>query len=253
MKILLVICVSVFLFPLSLYAGTINYEGSSTVGKFIADASKVYTDSTFKIDTSSESSGGEKCAMAGTCGMGGVARRVTKVVLKRNVVATLIGKDAIAVIVNSGNPVDALSSAQLRGIFTGEIKNWSEVGGADLPVIPMIVKRGSATRKVFQKVIIDGGKYRGCKVITPDSKIPDMVSMDKGAIGQISLAFIKEKKGIKVLAIDGREASVNNPGYPITRPLYIVTNGQSQGEAFLDWTLSPEGQKVLKQRFVGVK
>jgi phosphate transport system substrate-binding protein len=236
----------------SVIAGTINYEGSSTVGKFITDASKVYTASSFKINTVPESLGGEQCAARGKCEMGGVARDVSQKFLDRGVVATLIGKDALAAIVNANNPVTGLSSEQLKGIFTGKIKNWSEVGGEDLPIKPLVVKNSSATRHIFAKAILGGENYKGVKVVTPDAKMVRVVSRDKRTIGQLSFAFLIGKKGIKAIRVDGQEASVNNPNYPITRNLHIATKGEPQGEvkAFLEWALSPEGQKVLKQRFV---
>jgi phosphate transport system substrate-binding protein len=236
-------------------AETINYEGSSTIGKFMTDASKVYTASRFKINTVPESSGGEQCVVRGKCDMGGVARNVNQNFLAKGVVATLIGKDAIAAIVNTKNPVTNLSSEQLKGIFTGYLKNWAEVGGEDLPIKPLVVKSASATRHIFAKVILTGEKYQNTTVVTPDARMLSVVSREKGAIGQISLAFLLGKKGIKTIWVDGQEPNVNNFNYPITRNLHIVTQGHPQGEvkAFLDWTLSPEGQKVVKQRFIGIR
>lgn len=254
-KILLILLVSVFISPASIYAGTLNYVGSSTVGKFLWDAKQVYKGSTFDINTKSESSGGEKCVVMGTCDMGGVARNVNKEFLDSGVVTTLIGKDAIAVIVNEENPVKSLTSAQLKAIFSGRIRNWSEVGGPNLTIEPFIVKEYSAIRKVFKKVILGGEEYKECKVITPDSRIVYMVSNNKGGIGQISFAFLKHRKSIRPLRVDGQKPSVNNLRYPITRPLFIVTKGNPTGEvkAFLEWTLSQKGQEVLKKRFIGVK
>ena len=125
--------------------------------------------------------------------------------------------------------------------------------GADLAIEPFIVKRGSATRKVFRKVILGDADYAGTKVITPDAKIVTTVARSKGGIGQISFAFLSGKTGVKALDVDGQEATVENAAYPITRPLHLVTNGEPSGEvaAFIQWTLSPEGQQVVKQRFVG--
>ena len=240
--------------PAVVHAGTISYVGSSTVGKFVTDASKVYTKSEFKLNTKPESSGGEQCAARKSCDMGGVARGVNGKFLDKGVVVTLVGKDAIAAVVNADNPVAGLSAEQLKGIFTGQIKNWSEVGGPDLAIKPYIVKKGSATRKVFRKVIMGDSDYAGAKVVTPDAKIVTTVAREKGAIGQISFAFLSGKKGVKPLDVDGQQATVENSSYPITRPLNLVTNGKPSGDvaAFIDWTLSAEGQQVIKQRFVGV-
>ena len=235
-------------------AGTIKYEGSSTVGKFINDAAAVYTAADFKVKTASESSGGEKCAARGACSIGGVAREVNPKFLDKGVHATLIGKDAIAVIANETNPVGDLSSSQLKDIFSGKITNWSAVGGPDLRIQPYIVKKGSATRKVFRKVIMQGDEYQGTQVITPDAKIVTSVVRQAGAIGQISLAFLKGVEGVKSLNVDGQQASVDNSSYPITRPLHLTTQGAPSGEAaaFIDWALSTDGQAVIKQRFVGI-
>lgn len=236
-------------------AGHINYEGSSTIGKFITDATDNYKASTFTVDVVSESAGGEQCVMRKKCDMGGVARDVEQRFLDDGVVATLIAKDAIAAIVNGDNPITEITSAQLKDIFTGKIKNWSEIGGADLPIQAYVVKEASATRTVFAKAILGDDDYQGVEVMTPDAKMVTTVAREKGAIGQISFAFLQGKSGIKPLTIDGQPATVENMNYPITRPLYITTFGEPQGEikAFLDWTLSPEGQTIIKQRFVGVK
>ena len=240
--------------PVSLQAAEIEYVGSSTVGKFLTDAAKVYGAATVKLDTKPESSGGESCPVRGACQMGGVARDVNPEYLDQGVVPTMIGKDAIAVIVHESNPVKDLTPEQLHGIFTGKITNWSEVGGPDLAIKPLIVKKGSATRKVFRKVILGEDDYAGAKVVTPDAKIVSTVARDPAAIGQISLAFVQGNAKVAAIAVGGQAASVDNSSYPITRPLFLTTNGTPTPEvqAFLDWALSPEGQAVVKQRFVGV-
>ncbi len=234
--------------------GILKYEGSSTVGKFIADAKTVYLASSFKIYTKSESGGGEKCIVAGKCDIGGVARDVKKEVLDNGVVATTVGKDAIAAIINPSNPVSDLSLAQLNDIFTGKVQNWKDVGGPDLPIEVFITGSNSATNKVFKKVVLHGADYKA-KVVKPDAKIVQLVAKKKGAIGQISFAFITNNTKVQAVNPDGQTASTNNPDYPITRPLNIVTKGDPQGEAksFIDWALSPEGQTVVKKRFVAVK
>ncbi len=236
-------------------AETINYEGSSTVGKFITDAAEVYPNAKFKLNTVPESAGGEQCAMRQKCDMGGVAREVNSRFLESGVVKTLIAKDAIAAIVNAHNPVTALSTEQLRAIFTGEITNWSEVGGDDLPIKAFVVKEASATRQVFADAVLNGASYNGVEVITPDAKMLTIVGRDPSAIGQLSFAFLGGRDEVKALEVDGHLASVENPDYHITRPLYITTHGEPTGsvKAFLDWTLSPEGQSIVKKRFVGVK
>jgi len=142
----------------------------------------------------------------------------------------------------------------LKDIFTGKVKNWSELGGDDLAIRPYIVKTASATRHVFQDLVMDGEAYSGAKEVSPDRKILASVLHDRGAIGQLSLAFLKGIKRIGVVSIDGQRATSSNPNYPISRPLYLVTGGQPNDKvkAFLSWAQSEEGQSVVRKRFVGL-
>ena len=172
----------------------------------------------------------------------------------KGVNAALIAKDAIAVIVHRDNPVNGLSSEQLRKIFNGSITNWSQVCGENRHIRVYMVKKGSATLTIFAKAVLGGTQYgKQVKVVTPDAKIVATVARDPGAIGQISFAFLTGDK-VRPLAVDGQTATVENPDYPITRPLYLTTKGVPGGaaKAFIDWTLSDAGQRVVKQRFVGV-
>ncbi|MBC8177054.1 MAG: phosphate ABC transporter substrate-binding protein [Deltaproteobacteria bacterium] len=238
------------------YAEVIKYRGSSTVGQFIYDAAKVYNRSTFDIDTKSESSGGEDSAATGRTDLGGVARDVRQKILDKGVKKFLIGKDAIGILVHPSNPVAKLSKEQLSSIFTGEITNWKEVGGRDIDIDVYIVNPRSATRKVFKQTVLGDKKYAGkrIKTIRPDQRIIEEVERNPAGIGQLSFSFL-EGANVKRIWPDGEEPSVNNPNYPITRNLHLVTKGDPKGEIkeFIDWVLSPEGQKVVKIHFIGVK
>ena len=237
----------------------INYVGSSTVGVFIHNAALIYKNADFEINTAPESGGGEIATLRGKCGIGGVAREVKPEILNGGVKAFLIGKDAIGAWVNLNNPISTLSFEQLEGIFTGQITNWKEVGGKNLPITIYIVNPQSATKKIFQKIVLGDKKYKGkIRTITPDPAILDKLSNDESGIGQLSFALaINHPAGdmVKKLNIGEHIASVENSNYPITRPLYLITNGEPKGasKAFIDWTLSDSGQDVVKQAFVGIR
>ena len=235
--------------------GTIRYIGSSTIAKFISDAEAAYGKSQFAIWTEPESYGGEQAALNGVADIGGVARSLDPTVLARGVFGTMIGKDAIAVIVNGQNSVTNLSIEQLRGIFSGKTKNWQEVGGDDIPITPYIVSQASATRKIFRSAVLGDDRYDGCQVIDPDGEIIHVVADTKGAIGHISFVFLPACTEVKPLSVEGQKPSVWNPRYPITRPLYLCTKGPPRGKVqhFIDWALSAEGQRVVTKRFVGVR
>ena len=237
-------------------AQTIGYTGSSTIGKFIADAAAVYGKVSFTMNTRPESAGGEQCAVEGLCDIGGVAREVDDRVLGWGVVKTLIGHDAIAAIVNSDNPVDEISTAALHDIFAGRLTNWNLLGGPDLPVTAYVVGEGSATRQVFQTAVMHGDEYTGVTVVEPDARMLTVVGSGTGTVGQISMSFLKyDRPGVKSLDVDGHPAGTEDPDYPLTRPLYLLTHGDPKGQvkAFIDWVLGAEGQAVVRNRFVGIQ
>ncbi|MCP3922683.1 MAG: hypothetical protein GY714_08870 [Desulfobacterales bacterium] len=241
-------------------AGEIRYIGSSTVGVFIQDAAKVYSASTFKINVTSESKGGEVLTARGKADIGGVARDVSQKIINMGVKKYLIGKDAIGVWVNKNNPVKNLSIKQLKDIFTGKIVNWKSVGGVDATINIYIVGPESATRKVFQDIVLKEGRYYGNKISTirPDIKIINSVAADPYAIGQLSFSLGNNHKlfsKVKKLYINNQKPSVRNPQYQITRPLYLVVKGEPKGiiKSFISWTLSDSGQKIVRKNFIGVK
>ncbi|MFK5986293.1 MAG: phosphate ABC transporter substrate-binding protein [Pseudomonadota bacterium] len=257
MKNLLDTCLLIFLISsisTICSADNINFEGSSTIGKFITDAAKLYTASTIEINTDTESLGGLRCANRGSCELGGVASNITAADQK-NIASFLIGHDAIAIVVNKRNKLDNLTRQQIKDLFSGKIRNWSELGGNNWPVSVYTVQDSSATRHVFKNKIMPNSDYAGTTVVAPDRRIISKVVHDWGGIGQISFAFLHNQKGIKALAIDGQSGSVNNPNYPITRPLYLVTHGQpiAKVKKFINWTLSAQGQQVINKKFVGIK
>ena len=237
----------------------IKYIGSSTVGVFVREAAQVYKAAVLEISTKAESRGGEIAAAHAMTDIGGVAREVKPDILKRGVKKFLIGKDAIGVWVNADNPVTALSTEALINIFTGKISNWKDVGGSDMQITVYIVNPQSATRKVFQEKVLNGRKYAGERIetIRPDPAILDRVGEDRGGIGQLSFALAvahPSENRVRRIKIDGQVASVDNTDYPITRPLYLITKGEPTGasKAFIEWSLSPEGQAIVKKFFVGV-
>jgi len=230
----------------------IYYEGSSTISNFIKDAEPVYGKVKFVINTESESAGGELAILEGRADIGGVAKVPSPQVLGKGIASSLIGWDAIVVVVNNNNPISNLTKEQLKGIFTNKITNWKDLGGPDLPIQPYIVDVESATRKVFRSRLLGQDDYIDCEVVAPDSEILTKVNQNPGAIGQISFSFVHNKDvQVKSLSIDGHKSSVENQNYPITRPLYLIWwPGRQTVADFAEWTHTTEAQKVITQNFI---
>jgi len=228
------------------------YVGSSTVANFLRDAEPVYGAVRLTIDTAPESEGGELAIEQGTTDLAGVAYPPRAETLRAGVTATLIGRDAIAVIVNDRNPVRELGRDQMRAIFTGQVRNWDELGGPDLSVRPLVVGEESATRRIFRGAVLAGAEYAGCEEVRPDRAILDAVAREPGGIGHISFSFLEGALGIHSVAVDGEWPSVTNFEYPITRPLYLLwRRGNPAVEAFVGWIQGEEGQRVVMRRFAG--
>ncbi len=232
----------------------LHYVGSSTIGNYIADADSVYTKAWFDLNTAPESAGGELAIVEGRCDLAGVANIPSAKTLQRGVASALIGWDAIAVLTHPDNPVNNLTLSQLKGIFTGQITNWKELGGPDLEIHPYITAVESATHKVFRSVVLGSEDYAACETVVPDADILNHLQNDPGGIGHLSFSFLTKEEKVKVLRVDGQPLRLTNPAYPITRPLYLLWwPGRSEVAAFVEWTLSAEGQRLVMKRFIGAR
>jgi phosphate transport system substrate-binding protein len=232
----------------------IRYEGSATIGRYIDIARDNYQKAAVMMNVITESRGGEECLVAGRCDIGGIAGPVKPELIEKGFSATLIGRDAVAVIINEENPVKELTMEQVRQVFSGRITNWKEIGGPDHSIEVLITRPNSAIHDIFKQIVLKGEDYKG-KIVDPYSGIVLLVSENKWAIGQVSLFFIDKAERVMPSRIDGQGPQFNNPRYPISRPLYLVTKGAPTGEVkdFIDWILSQEGQKLLKKFFVGAR
>lgn len=229
---------------------TVRYVGSSTIANFIRDAEPVYGRARFVVDTEPESAGGEFAIVEGRADLAGMAGCPKTETLKQGVTATLIAHDAIAVVVNTSNPISDLTRPQLRDIFTGKIRNWKGVGGPDLPIRCFIVGPASATQKVFRSVVLGEAGYAGCEVVRPDAEILAKVHAEPGAIGQISFSFLGSCGETKLLAVDGEQPVPANAAYPITRPLYLLWwPGRARVADFVGWSRSAAAEPILLHRF----
>jgi phosphate transport system substrate-binding protein len=258
--------------PEAVIAGNdLSYSGSSTIGMGIleAGAQRTYEEKTGKKFALMEMPGsgkGLEALLDGRVIIAGVSRDLKKKEKEQNLKGTVIGYDAIAVFVHADNPVQNLSKEQLKGIFTGKIKNWKEVGGNNAPIEPNTEIAGAkrATMLEFQDMVMDGAPYgAGFKQIDfPKDQIIE-TAKNKNAICTVSRGLLMKlsaymRTKVKVVNVNGAaptEADILSHAYIISRPLLLVTVGKPKGEAkrFIDFMLSPEGQTKVRINFVRVK
>jgi len=170
---------------------------------------------------------------------------------ERDLIAVPIAYDAIAVIVHPRNPLSNLSIDQIRGIFSGRMTHWSDAGGRNHSITLVTREEGSGTREAFQHLLMGKTEISlGALVQDSNGAIRQVVSDDPKAIGYISLGLVNDR--VKALKIGGLEPSVENIKqlrYKIVRPFLFVFKAEPKAMArnFLDYVLSPAGQKLLVQ------
>jgi phosphate transport system substrate-binding protein len=176
----------------------------------------------------------------------------------------IIAYDAISFVVNPANSVNQLTREQLEGIFTGKIKNWKEVGGADMTIVAYSRETSSGTYEFVKEHVLNKKNFASNILLMPATgAIVQSVSQTKGAIGYVGLAYVENNvKALKVSYDKGKNyiaptiANAKTKSYPVTRPLYYyyATNVEKAILPFINYALSAEGQQVvLAEGFVPIK
>jgi phosphate transport system substrate-binding protein len=247
------------------FAGNYPMGGSTTVEPIAVSAieafSKQYPDSKLSYD-SQGSSVGVTGVIDGVYVLGGSSRELKDKEIEAGAVANAIALDGIAVIANQSVPVDNLSLEQVAKIFSGEIKNWKQVGGQDKPIVVVNRDEASGTRAAFTELVLHPvmGKEQGkfiADAITVESN-GDMVTkvgQTPDTIGYCGFGYVDRAKnmGGKVVSVNGKDPEISNVlsgSYPISRKLYMVSKGQLKDESlektFVDFILSKEGQQIVE-------
>lgn len=172
----------------------------------------------------------------------------------------VVGYDGIAVVVNPSNPISELTVEQLADIYTGRVTNWSELGGNDEDIVVLSREVNSGTHVYFKEHVLNGGNDKGSEeyvataLLMPSSQaIADEVASNVKAIGYYGMGYISPaQKALKVSA-NGKPGAVPSNetvlsgDYPISRPLFMYTNGAPAGlvKEFMDFVFSAQGQKIV--------
>lgn len=163
--------------------------------------------------------------------------------------SVIVARDGIAVVVNSANPVKDLNMEQIRAIFSGKIRNWKQLGGADHNITVVSREAGSGTRSSFEKIVKDVTLTKDAIIQDSNGTIRETVIMDANAIGYLSHGLLNEKlKSVTVHGVACTTEEVVAGRYPLVRPVYLLTKGEPTGacKAFIDYICSAEGQKTIK-------
>ncbi len=241
-----------------------NYGGSTTVMPIIESAIEAYNEKHPEITISYEglgSSVGITNVIQGTFSLGGASRSLKDTEKEKGAKATAIALDGVAVIINSNIVIDNLDLATIAKIFTGQIKNWKDIGGPDADIVLINRDEASGTRETFLVTCIEKALGKDAKftpqadIVKSNGDMVQKVGSVPNAIGYCGFGYIDRArnagaKDILVNSIEPIEDNVKNGSYPLSRKLYVVHKGDLKSgtveEDFVKFLLSPDGQEIVK-------
>ena len=165
---------------------------------------------------------------------------------------TIVAYDGLGVIVNAASSITGLTKKQVEQIFTGEISDWSAVGGTPGKISIYTRNTSSGTYSDWKELAMKKRDYAGsAQKMAGHEQIAAEVGKNPNGIGYVGLAYMKAA-GIKVIPIDGvapTAAAVRESSWPYARPTFYYTNGEPAGVAkqFIDFTIGPDGQKIAER------
>jgi phosphate transport system substrate-binding protein len=242
------------------FAENVVMKGSTTVLPIAQATLEAYMKANMGVNISLSGGGsgeGIKAMLDGSTDIANSSREIkpAEVDLAKtkgiNPVETVVAIDAIVPIVNPKNSVKNLSVDQLSLIYKGTITNWKEVGGENLEIVVISRDSSSGTFEAWGELVLKGAKVSPrAQLQASNGAIVQAVSKNKYAIGYIGLGYID--KTIKALTVNGIKASEKtalSKEYPVSRFLYMYTNGAPKGETakFIKFVLSPAGQALVKK------
>lgn len=238
----------------------LTFSGASTItDNLMPDIAKSFTEKTkLKFDSmeSVNSNVAFKALVDGKCLIAGVAKNLTAEDKKNNFFTQIFGYDPLVVFVNEKNAVVNLSKDQIKGIFTGKIVNWKDVGGSDSKINVVIDQPTSGAHKEFKKIMLDDAEYVAAKIADKPAVCAEDAAGNVNTITYASFSWKRE--GVKAISVDKiapTPEAVAEGDYILSRPLIFVTREVPKDniKVFFDFVMSPEGQEIVGKKFVPAK
>jgi phosphate transport system substrate-binding protein len=234
--------------------------GSSTIAPLASELGKRFEQQNPGIQVDVQSGGssrGVNDARVGLADIGMASRALNPD--EQNLKNFVIALDGVSVILHKSNPVQSLTDAQIIGIYTGEIKNWKEVGGRDQRITVVNKAEGRSTLELFlHHFKLKNSQVKAHVVVGDNQQGIKTVIGNPGAIGYVSIGTAEyeytQGAAIKLLPMNGVAAStenVKNGTFPLMRPLNLVTKAEPTGLAkkFIDFARSSGVQDIVHEQY----
>lgn len=234
---------------------TVTMAGSSSMEKFANALSESFMEEHPDVTVTAEftgSSAGIESVLSETVDIGNSSRNLSAEEKLAGAVENIVAIDGIAVITDADNPVKNLSTEQLIGIYQGDIRNWSEVGGVNMAIVVVGREAGSGTRVTFEKLLGIRDMCAYANELNSTGAVKARVALTPGAIGYVSLDVLDDK--VQVLSLDGIEPveeSIKSGNYLLMRPFIMVTNGEISEQSktvqeIFAYLRSEEGRELIR-------
>ena len=239
--------------PEAKFSGSVSTDGSTSMQKVIGALGEAFTEANPDVNFTYNPTGsgsGITAVSEGRCDIGLSSRNLKDEEAAKGLKATVLALDGIAIIVNPENPVSELSLEQIAKVYTGEITNWSELGGNDAEIVVIGREAGSGTRDGFESITktADACVYR--QELTSTGDVITAVAQNPDAIGYASLASVKDT--VKALVVEGvapSEETVKDGSYLVQRPFVLVTREGEElspaAQAFFDYITSADAASII--------
>ncbi len=233
--------------------GSVATDGSTSMEKVIGALGEAFTAENSGVNFTYNPTGsgsGITAVAEGRCDIGLSSRALKEEEAASGLTGTVLAYDGIAIIVNTANGVEDLTLEQIAAIYTGEITNWKDVGGADEEIVLIGREAGSGTRDGFESITGTSEKCQYRQELTSTGDVITAVSQNPAAIGYASLASVKDTvKALKVGGVTPTEATVKDGSYPVQRPFVLVTRTgealSAEAQAFFDYVTSANASEII--------
>ena len=234
---------------------TVTMAGSSSMEKFANALAEGFMTKHPDVTVTAEftgSSTGIESVLTGRADIGNASRSLSEEEKSAGAVENVVAIDGIVIITDAANSVTTLSTEQLIGIYQGNIRNWSEIGGADMAIVVVGREAGSGTRVTFEELLGIRDMCVYANELNSTGVVKARVELTPGAIGYVSLDVLDDK--VQVLSLDGIEPveeNIKSGKYPLSRPFIMVTNGgiSEQSETVQEifaYLKSEEGKRMIR-------
>ena len=227
-------------------------DGSTSMNKVIGALGEAFqSDSGITVTYNATGSGaGIQAVLEGRCDIGLASRELKDEEKAKGLEGTVLAYDGIAIIVNPENPVNDLDLKTIAKIYTGEIRNWKEIGGNDAEIVLIGREAGSGTRDGFESITDTEDKCAYRQELTSTGDVITTVASNPNAIGYASLASVKDTvKALKIDGVTASEETIKNGTYVVQRPFVLVTKTDvtlsESAQSFFNFITSEAAQGII--------